>query len=404
MLNPLPFIALLIAGISPQEVANPAERSVNQQKIVTLVEKFSGSGEATRFCLGHYDSSAYAVAVCDQKNVVRVIIGRNGRGRIYTLDVKGKDTPGLLLEDLDGDGRSELFVSTSVVEGYQLTDGGLRKFWTSDGKLTSRPAPKVAVADLNGDGRRDVAVLSYKSKKLAVPSESLYVYLQTENAASSLKRSGSLTFTDEHGYHSTAGIAVGNFCGDAQPEIVIGNSNGFLWQLELKDGVPQVRHEWKVPSGGAVGSALAAGNLIGDSYNELLVGTNGGDIFVYRLSEEHEPKRLASRETGRLAYGVGAADVDGDGLQEFVLARGTLGYAGMTEHDVVWEVYKVDHNITDKYTLERVFRKKADDFIAPRLMLHDLNRDNVNDIVLYTAFGKGKRLEFVKPELKPSGK
>ncbi len=395
------LLHLLIGGQLVDCLSTPGEEPVRQKKIRTLIEHFSAGDEPTRFCLGHYRAAEYAVAIYDKKKkVVRVFIGGEKRGRTYSVKVDGKDPPGLHLEDFDGDGRAELFVCTSVVEGFRLTEDGLQNFWTSDGDLVSRPPPRVVLADLNLDGRRDVIVSNYKHVEPIRDSQCLYVYLQTDGGDAPLRRSAALTFTDELGNHCAYGIAVGNFYGDDTPEIVVGNhTDGQLWQVEFTNGALTVRHTWKAPSGGAIWDGLAAGDLTGDSLDELLIGTEGGDIFVYSLSREKPSKLLASKHAGKFASFVEATNFGGEEKDEFVLVRGFLGSNGLTEDDVVLEIYRMDHGVGDRFELHRVLQKKAEGFRRPHLMLHDLDRDGVDNIILYNVGGEPRRIQILKPKL-----
>lgn len=408
MSNPVLLVTLLVAVMLQQDELQADERLANQRKIETLLDRFSGSDKATPFCLGHYRKSAYAVAIFDTNGFVRVVVGGNRRGQIYTLKLDTVNPPGLHLEDLDGDGRAELFVCTSVVEAYRLTDDGLQKFWTSDRELVSRPPPRVVLADVNLDGLRDVLVLNFKHLEPKNTTQCLYSYLQTDDASLTLRPSGSLTFTDHMGNHMTYGIAVGNFYGDARPEIVIGNEGGVLWNVEFENGTLATKHTWKVPLGAAIWTGLAAGNLTDDKSDELLIGTEGGDIFAYRLSAAEGPKQLASKHAGKYACFVGATDLDGDDKDEFVLARGYLGSVFVseqgtkerqTERDVVCEVYKMEPRGIDGYEFDRVLIKQAEGIRRPHLVLHDLNRDGVKDIMLYPVSFTGPRIQFVDSKL-----
>ena len=114
--------------------------------------------------------------------------------------------------------------------------------------------------------------------------------------------------------------------------------------------------------------------------SELLVGTNAGNIFVYDFAIDFEPKIVATALAGRLAYGVAAGDVDGDGQDEFVLTRGKLGYAGMTKKHVVAEVWKLFDG-----QLNRVWQQETVDL--PRPLVHDLNGDDREVIIVYSLHG-----------------
>lgn len=330
------------------------------------------------------------LAAYDKTNKLRVAIPRgDGGGLIFKPKLEIPFMPRLLVADLDGDSNSEVLVCSDKLRIYRVRKDGLSLVWTSEETFEGTPPPNLALSDLDADGHVDILLLNYLKEKHSEGS-SLYLYLnQKTNAQFSL--SGTSTFTDEHGYHSTYGIAAADFSGDERPDIVVGNDNGWMWLIETEAGKPLVKKSWKVPSGGAIGGGLSAGNMVPGSKQELLVGTNGGDIFIYQFPAQGDPEVVAKATAGRLSYGVHAADMDGDGLDEFLLSRGFLGYADMTQKDVVTEIWKLNDG-----RLSTIWRKEATGFKSHAVMLQDLDHDGTPELVTY---GQGKPVEAVKPIL-----
>lgn len=386
-------VALQVSG----ETASADDRGkFTPVRVPVLLQKFVVADEATAFSIGAHKGADYAVAACDEKGRLSVaFIRSSGGGKVLTVEPRWEKPPRLLLADLDGDERAEVLVCSKRLRIYRIADDKLSLIWTSRESFDDQPAPRLGPADLDGDGRTDIAVLNYKPSKGGVfDAQSLYIYMNQTGGHLDYRLGGATTFTDEHGFHSTSGLAIGNFFGDERPEVVVGNDNGWLWLLRVRRGKPVVETRWKILSGGAIGPGLAAGNLDGTPEKELLVGTNGGDIFVYKFAPGGRPVIVAKAHAGRLAYGVLAGDLDGDGQDEFLLARGSLGYAGMTQKDVVTEIWKLSD---DK--LESIWRREAVGFKTPALKVQDFDRDGSMELVIYTPFGEGKSVEVVKPEL-----
>lgn len=330
------------------------------------------------------------LAVYDKTNKLRVAIPHgNGGGLILKPKLEIPFTPRLSVADLDGDSKPEVLVCSDKLRVYRVQKDGLSLLWTSEETFEGAPPPNLALSDLNADGHIDIVLLNYLKEKNSEGS-SLYIYMN-QGAKAQFSLSGTTTFTDEHGYHSTYGIAAADFSGDDRPDIVVGNDNGWMWLIETEDGKPLVKKSWKVLSGGAIGGGLSAGNLVEGAKLELLVGTNGGDIFVYQFPADGDPEVVAKAKAGRLSYGVHAADMDGDGLDEFLLSRGLLGYAGMTQKDVVTEIWKLNDG-----RLSTIWRKEATGFKSHAVMLQDLDQDGTPEIVTY---GQGNPVEAVKPIL-----
>ena len=385
-------LVLVVLTMSNGSVADDA--SYTRVPLPLIVKKFVAIDEAESFAFGSY-GDALALATSTKGGQVFAVItsSHSVGGKLYESDLELAITPRLSMADLDGDGKTELLVCSKKLSVYRLDDEGLSRLWTSAESFGDKPPPLLAVADFDGDGSSDIIVVNYKHRDKEPDNQSVYVYLNQGRGDLSFRLSGVTTLTDEHGFHSASGLTVGKFYGEHQPKIVVGNSNGRLWFIEVKDESPVVTHSWKVPSGGAVGNGLAVGNLDGGE-NELLVGTNGGDIFVYRPTSAEEIRLVAKAHAGRLAYGVHAADIDGDGKDEFWLSRGFLGYAKMTQKDVVTECWQLR-----KGELHRTWRREARGFVVPHLMLKDVDGDDTDDLLIYGPTMDGKKIEVIKPKL-----
>ena len=333
------------------------------------------SGRVMAISVGAGSEDEIMVAIYDDSNHLNILRRISGAWtKVASTTLLADAAPRLLLTDLGGDAAVELIVVSDKLRVYTVADESISLAWSSHESFRGELAPRLAVADFNADGRKDVAVLHYKEKQNDA-GQSLYVYSRTLSERWDFGLTYVTTFTDDHGYHSTAAMTAADFSGDGRPEIVVGNDNGNLWLVTFDGHQPAVRKRWKVPSGGAVGPGLAAGNLDDDDLAELLVGTNGGEIFVFEFDEQLEPQMVATATAGRLAYGVEAGDVDGDGRDEFVLTRGHLDYAGMTQKDVVAEVWKLSGA-----QLDRIWQQETIDL--PRPVVHDLDNDGRDDVIV----------------------
>jgi hypothetical protein len=367
---------LLSGGRSPAgETEDAAVAKTNEIGIATLCRFLLGSGKLAAIET-QPSGDMITVAVSDDTGKLYVSRGRGGQWRSRSVQLDISKRPRLRLVDLDGDGEYELIVVSKRLRIYSTLDG-IRQLWSSPELFDDVRPPAVEVLDFDQDGRKEIVVLNYKRRER--PAEEASVFVFRQDTSSEVKQSliSTMTLQDEHDYHSTAGLAIGDFEGTGIPQLVVGNDNGFLWLIDFKEDRLELHHAWKVPSGGAVGSGLAAGDLDGRPGAELLVGTNGGDLFVFGFDRESVPKLQASAKAGRLAYGVTAGDFDGNGSTEFGLARGHAGYAGMTERDVVAEVWQLEGE-----KLERIWQHETLD--APRAIVRDLDGDGRDEMIIYS--------------------
>jgi hypothetical protein len=182
----------------------------------------------------------------------------------------------------------------------------------------------VAIGDLNGDGRPDVATAGLFS-----------------TVASVMLGNGDGTFgprTD----HSTGGneisesqvgdraVAIGDLNGDGKPDLAVANGDfrptGTVGVL-LGNGDGTFRESSVYPTG-AVPAAVAIGDLDGDGRPDLAV-SNGLDATVSVLPGNGDGTFGAKSDYGPAEISVAIGDLNGDGRLDLALAVGfQYGLAG----------------------------------------------------------------------------
>ena len=383
------FWAMLCTFVLSMAVTHAQEKA--QLSFREVVEDFAAeNGKINGISLAKHEGASYAVAICDQDNRVSVSFGSAGRWRRVSVDKPYPKRVTVKLLDLDNDGRTELLVGSETLEVFRLAGQKIVRVWSSKEILgINDMRPRIELGDIDSDGQSELVVLNYKDSEDLADTKSLYVFEIENDKQLSLDLVDAMTLSDQHDSNVTAGLALGNFVGDKKAEITVGNDNGSIWLVELDDGKLRTLSQTQTPRGGAIGNALARANMDKDDHDELLVGTNGGYIFVCEFDGDNQARWIGNMETGRLAYGVAAADFDGDGIDEFVASRGHKGYAGMTEKDCVVEVFQ----FTDGVLRKKWARMTVD---SPRPLLHDLNQDGRPEMIFYSEFGRGDKVDVIE--------
>lgn len=256
--------------------------------------------------------------------------------------------------DIDGDGCVEIVVlrcgssgdrSVGEVAVYDL-DLNLKASDRWDGT-----AMDVAVADVDGDGVVEIVVAG----GIKNSSPMIRVYTYNENYKDNLELSSQTTWGAPEGLFSTAkAIHVSDV--DGQVEIAVlsiveGNkdNNGYA-QLRLYDADMRLESvaRW-TPMGGQIvkwGHCMAAADIDGDGRDELVSlinfrheGKQKADLraFDQNLVLKRHCEALADQSL--FATCMTAADIDGDGRAEIVLAGGvfTKVWQGATNQLMVFD-------------------------------------------------------------------
>ena len=106
------------------------------------------------------------------------------------------------------------------------------KLWSSPKLFDDVRPPAVDVVDFDQDGRQEIVVLNYKRRERPAEEASVFVFRQATPSDPSQTLVSTMKLKDVHGYHSTAGLAIGDFAGTGVPQLVVGNDTGFLWWFD----------------------------------------------------------------------------------------------------------------------------------------------------------------------------
>jgi hypothetical protein len=180
-------------------------------------------------------------------------------------------------------------------------------------------ASSVAVADVNGDGKPDLAVANDNSN----PTGSVSILLGN----------GDGTFqpavTYNSGGQSAISIVIANLNGDAKPDLVVLNASGTLGVLR-GNGDGTFRAVVTYGTGGTSPTSVAVADLNGDGKLDLVVTnqTGGNDDVVGVLIGNGDgtfKAAVAYSSGGFLPSSVAVSDINGDGKPDLIVTSYCTG-------------------------------------------------------------------------------
>jgi hypothetical protein len=229
--------------------------------------------------------------------------------------------------DLDGDGKPDLAVtntSSDNVSVFRNTAGigsiGSGSFATKVDFTTGAPGTSptsVAIGDLDGDGKPDLVVVNIMSRSISV----------FRNTASI----GSIGFDPKVDFTTgfqPASVAIGDLDGDGKPDIVVAggtNSVSVFHNTASIGSINSGSFASRVDFTSGFGpSSLAIGDLDGDDKPDLAVANRSSTtVSVFRNTASVGSIGLSSFSakvdftTGSQPCSVAIGDLDGDGKSRF---------------------------------------------------------------------------------------
>jgi hypothetical protein len=282
----------------------------------------------------------------------RSVLFRNEHG--HFVDVTGRSRAGVRVKgegcvaaDLDGDGSTDLYVTTATNDLllWNNGDGTFAEGARRSGVVSFGWHSGAAVADVNGDGRQDLFVAGYTdvhqplpTSMAGFPADHLGVrdLLFLNEGHRRFREVGREVGLDRSPYDHSLGAVFRDFDGDGRPDLYVAND---LDPNRLYLNEPAGRLGFRLVDAARAegvadpnaGMGVAASDYTGDGRADLFVSNSRGQTHAVYASRGSAGSFVNARGAFAAALGPNLTgwgdswvDLDNDGRLDLALANGAI--------------------------------------------------------------------------------
>lgn len=287
----------------------------------------------------------------------------------------------IAIADLNGDGKMDIATCYARIAGPPPHPGTVAIFLqdpANPGKFlppatyaVGNDPVSIAVGDLNGDGKPDIVTANKILNTAGVGSNTISVLLQDPSHPGQFLPTA--TYNSANLVNS---VAIGDLNGDGRPDLAVADSQGIsiLLQSSSSPGTFVPGNVLSVPSGVA---SVAISDVNGDNHPDLVVAT-AVNVMVFLANPAIPGSFLApaSYSAGQQPIFVAVADLNGDGKPDIAVADLGSPSNGTTTGT---------HVLLQNPAAPGTFLPSVDYSTGPRslmLAIADLNHDGKPDLAV----------------------
>jgi hypothetical protein len=220
--------------------------------------------------------------------------------------------------DLDGDGKADIAVANNTgntLSVFRNTGSGTISFGAKIDFAAGTGPQTVAIGDLNGDGKADLVVTN---------GTSVISALRNTSTIGTIGYAARVNFTTAGG---PSLVAIGDIDGDGKVDLAVAcSSSNRISLLRNTSSTTAITFAAKVDLVGiSTPNSIALGDLDGDGKGDLAVGNRlGASLSVFRNTSSIGTVSYAARvdfTTGTQPVSVAIGDLDGDGKVDLATAN-----------------------------------------------------------------------------------
>ena len=273
------------------------------------------------------DGAADLVIASASTNHVVVVRGDGHGGGTAHAFPAGLAPFQIAVADLNGDGHADVAVADESNANAFAGRGEVSVLF-GDGHGVLVPSTTlradtnpsdVAAADLDGDGRLDLAVLNWGSRNV-----SLFRNRGAATPAAPRPANGGLfddARTFAYGGAPAYALAIGDVSGDTRPDLVIGDAQGVV-HLLINDGKAQFTAAPSLQAAAGLRSLVLV-DLDRDGRLDIATANTGDDsVSIIRQVAASSWSAAQRVPVGSHPRSVRAADLDADGRMDLVVTNG----------------------------------------------------------------------------------